>query len=437
VSGRLKVAGGRLVDPVAGTVAAEDLLVEGGRIAARGPAGAIDAEAEVIDARGLLVFPGLVDMHVHFREPGHEYKETIESGVAAAVAGGFTSVACMANTNPVNDSGAVTRFILECAALVGAARLYPVGALSVGLAGERLAEMGEMHRAGIVAVSDDGRPVMHGGLMRRALEYSRLFDLPVIAHEEDEHLCAGGDMNEGPTALRLGLRGRPAVAEEVMVARDVALAELTGARLHVAHVSTARAVDLVRAARARGVRVSAEATPHHLFLTDEAVGDYDTGAKMAPPLRTAADVEALRAGLADGTIEAVASDHAPHHQDEKDVEFEQAEFGIVGLETALGLGLRLVADGVLDLPALAARMSLGPARLLGLPAGTLEVGAPADVTLIDPDRRWKVAPHAFRSKSRNTPFEGWEFAGRPVLVMVGGKVVHDERPATPTLRVAS
>ena len=366
------------VDPRAGTVAADDLLLDDGRIAARARPAPSRRRRPSLDARGLLIFPGLVDMHVHLREPGQEYKETVATGVASALAGGFTSVACMANTSPVNDSGAVTRFILERAALAAGARVHPIGALSVGLKGERLAEIGEMHRAGIVAVSDDGRPVMDAALMRRALEYTQLFDLPVIAHDEDDALCCGGVMNEGPTALRLGLRGRPAVAEEVMVARDIGLTEVTGGRLHVAHVSTARAVELIRAARTRGVRVSAEATPHHLFLTEEAVGDYDTNAKMAPPLRTAADVAALRAAVADGTVEAIASDHAPHHQDEKDVEFDQAAFGIVGLETTLGLGLKLVADGVLDLPALAARLGAGPAGILGIPAGTLDVGVAAD-----------------------------------------------------------
>ncbi len=437
MSERTLVAGGRVVDPRAGTVAPEDLLLEAGRIAARGPGGSIDVEAAVLDARGLLVFPGLLDMHVHLREPGQEYKETVATGVAAALAGGFAAVACMANTSPVNDSGAVTRFILERAVMAGGARVHPIGAVSVGLAGERLAEIGEMHRAGIVAVSDDGKPVMDAGLMRRALEYTRLFDLPVIAHEEDEGLCCGGVMNEGVTSLRLGLRGRPAVAEEVMVARDIALAEATGGALHVAHASTARTVELIRGARARGVRVTAEATPHHLFLTEEAVGDYDTNAKMAPPLRTAADVAALRAGVADGTIEAIASDHAPHHQDEKDVEFDQAAFGIVGVETILGLGLKLVADGVLDLPQLAARLSTGPAGILRVPGGTLDVGVAADVTLVDPERRWKVAARSFKSKSRNTPFEGWELVGRAVAVLVGGRLVYDDRPATPTLRVAS
>ncbi len=437
MSERLLIAGGTVVDPVAGTTGPGDVRVEDGRIVAVGPPGTLGADARVLDARGLLVLPGLIDAHVHLREPGYEYKETIATGVRAALAGGFAAVACMANTNPPNDSGAVTQFILDRASAAGGARVYPIGAVSVGLAGERLAEFGEMRRAGIVAVSDDGRPVMDAGLMRRALEYAQLFDLPVIAHEEDRHLAAGGVMHEGLVSLRLGLRGIPAAAEEVMVARDLALAELTGGRLHVAHVSTAGSVALIRAARARGVRVTAEATPHHLFLTDEAVADYDPNAKMAPPLRPRADVEALRAAVADGTIEVIATDHAPHHRDEKEVEFEAAANGVIGLETALPLGLRLVAEGVLDLPTLVARLTVGPARALGLPGGTLAPGAPADLTLVDPERRWRVDPRQLRSRSRNTPFAGWEMVGRAVTVMVGGRVVYeDERPLA-ALRSAS
>ncbi|MCW5891519.1 MAG: dihydroorotase [bacterium] len=435
---RLLVANGTLVDPVARTSAPADLLVEGERVAAVGAPGTLEAaDATLVDARGLLVLPGLVDIHVHLREPGQEYKETVATGSAAALAGGFTTLATMANTNPVNDNGAVTQYVLERGRMVAGARVHAIGAVSVGLQGERMAEIGEMHRAGIVAVSDDGRPIMSASLMRHALEYTQLFGLPVIAHEEDDALCCGGVMNEGPTAVRLGLRGRPAAAEEVMIARDVALVELTGGHLHVAHLSTARGVELVRQAKARGLRVTAEVTPHHLFLTEEAVGDYDTNAKMAPPLRTRADVEALRQGLADGTIDAIATDHAPHHQDEKDCEFDEAAFGVVGLETALPLGLRLVAEGVLDLPTLVERMSVGPARILGLPAGTLAAGGLADLVLVDPERKWKVAARAFRSKGRNTPFEGWDVAGRALVTMVGGRILHDERAATPQLRVAS
>jgi len=436
---RLLVAGGTVVDPVAGRVAAGDVLVDGERIAATGAPGTLEAgDAAVLDARGLLVLPGLVDMHVHLREPGYEYKETIQTGVAAALAGGFTSLACMANTEPVNDSAAVTQYILDRARIAQGARVYPIGALSQGLKGERLAEIGEMHRSGIVGVSDDGRPVIDAALMRRALEYSSMFGLPVIAHEEEPHLAAGGAMNEGMTALRLGLRGIPAAAEEVMIARDLALARLTGGRLHVAHVSTRGAVALLREAKAQGLPVTAEVTPHHLFLTEEAVEGYGTNAKMAPPLRTKADVAALRAALADGTIDAIATDHAPHHHDEKEVEFDLAANGVVGLETALPLALRLVAEGVLDLPTLVARMTVGPARILKLPAGTLAPGAAADLTLVDPERRWRVEARAFRSKGRNTPFEGWDMTGRAVAVLVGGRLVHDERPATaPALRSAS
>lgn len=435
---RLLVANGTVVDPVARTSAPADVLVDGERIAAMGAPGSLEApDAPVLDARGLLVLPGLVDIHVHLREPGQEYKETVATGSAAALAGGFTTVATMANTNPVNDNGAVTQYVLERGRMVGGVRVHAIGAVSVGLQGERMAEIGEMHRAGIVAVSDDGRPIMNASLMRHALEYTRLFDLPVIAHEEDDALCCGGVMNEGPTAVRLGLRGRPAAAEEIMIARDVALVEVTGGHLHVAHLSTARGVELVRQAKARGLRVTAEVTPHHLFLTEEAVGDYDTNAKMAPPLRTKADVEAVRAGLADGTIDCIATDHAPHHQDEKDCEFDEAAFGIVGLETALPLGLRLVAEGVLDLPTLVARMSVGAARILKLDAGTLAPGALADLTLVDPERKWKVAARAFKSKGRSTPFDGWDVSGRALVTMVGGRILHDERAATPQLRVAS
>ena len=433
MSARLLIRGGTLVDPVAGTTAPGDVLVDDGRIVAAGAPGSLAAaDAGEYGARGLLVLPGLVDMHVHLREPGYEYKETIATGVKAALAGGFTSLACMANTDPVNDSAAVTQFIIDRARIAGGAHVYPIGALSLGLKGERLAEIGEMHRAGIVAVSDDGRPVMHAGLMRRALEYTRMFNLPIIAHEEDEHLANGGVMNEGTTALRLGLRGTPPAAEEVMIARDIALVRLTGGRLHLAHISTAGAVALVREAKAEGLPVTAEVTPHHLFLTEEAVEGYGTDAKMAPPLRTRADVDALRAALADGTIDAIATDHAPHHRDEKEIEFECAANGVVGLETALPLALRLVAEGVADLPTIVARMTVGPARVLGLPAGTLAAGAAADLTLVDPARRWRVEARSFRSKGRNTPFEGWDVSGRAVAVLVGGRLVHEERaPAAP------
>jgi dihydroorotase len=439
VSARLLIRGGTLVDPVARTAAPGDVLVDDGRIVATGAPGTLAAgDAAEYGARGLLVLPGLVDMHVHLREPGYEYKETIASGVKAALAGGFTSLACMANTEPVNDSAAVTQFIIDRARIAGGARVYPIGALSHGLKGERLAEIGEMHRAGIVAVSDDGHPVMHAGLMRRALEYTRMFDLPIIAHEEDEHLANGGVMNEGTTALRLGLRGTPAAAEEVMIARDIALVRLTGGRLHLAHVSTAGAAALVREAKADGLPITAEVTPHHLFLTEEAVEGYGTDAKMAPPLRTRADIDALRAALADGTIDAIATDHAPHHRDEKEVEFECAANGVVGLETALPLALRLVAEGVADLPTIIARMTVGPARVLRLPAGTLAAGAAADLTLVDPARRWRVEARSFRSKGRNTPFEGWDVSGRAVAVLVGGRLVHEERaPAAPLRSTAA
>ncbi|MET0153224.1 MAG: dihydroorotase [Candidatus Binatia bacterium] len=424
--GAIVIEGGRLIDPAAGIDAPRDLLLEDGKVRAVDGPGALHSAsaARRIDARGCWIVPGLIDLHCHLREPGYEYKETVATGTAAAVAGGFTALACMANTNPVNDSAAVTRFILERAAEAARARVYPIGALSQGLAGERLAEIGEMRAAGIVAVSDDGKPVADAGLMRHALEYCAMFGIPIVDHAEDPGL-AGGSMHEGRTSIRLGLRGIPAAAEEVIVSRDIALAELTGGRLHIAHASTRGTVDLVRAAKARGVRVTAEATPHHFTLTDEAVAEYDGNAKMNPPLRGADDCEALRAGLADGTIDVIATDHAPHHRDEKEVEFENAAFGIVGLETALPLSLRLVEERVLMPSDWVRRLSTKPAEILGVPGGTLQPGAIADVTVVSPAAEWRVEASALRSKSKNSPFLGWTMKGRALFTLVGGRVVYE------------
>jgi dihydroorotase len=419
------IHGGTVVDPANGVNGVYDVVVRDGIIAEVVGAGSGRdwAGGEAINATACLVVPGLIDIHVHLREPGYEYKETVETGTRAAVAGGFTAVACMANTSPVNDSAAVTDYIRERAAAAGLARVFPIGAVSKELKGEELAEIGEMHRAGIVAVSDDGMPIMNGGLMRRALEYTAMFGLPVIVHEEERTITAEGVMNEGVLSLRLGLKGMPAAAEEAMIARDIALLARTGGRLHVAHLSTAGSVELVRAAKRRGLAVTAEVTPHHFTLTEEAVDGYDSNAKMNPPLRTQADVDAVRSGLADGTIDAIATDHAPHHRDEKEVEFDQAANGIIGLETALPLALRLVDAAQIPLETIIAALTVNPARVLSLPHGTLSVGAPADVTVIDPQRTWKVDASRFHSKSRNTPFGGMEMRGQAVLTMVGGRVV--------------
>jgi dihydroorotase len=427
-AGRVVIRGGRVVDPAASFSEQADLYIEDGAIVGYDRPGSFAGleQAREIDATGLLVIPGLIDMHVHLREPGYEYKETVRTGCAAAAAGGFAAVACMANTNPVNDNAAVTKYILDQGRVAAGAEVFPIGAVSLGLRGETLAEIGEMQRAGIVAVSDDGQPIADSGLMRRALEYCRMFQMTLIAHEEDPHLAAGGVMNEGAIAHRLGLRGIPAAAEEAMVARDIALAELTGGRLHIAHVSTARAVEHVRQARARGTQVTAEAAPHHLWLDDEAVAEYDTNAKMNPPLRTAEDVAAVRVGLADGTVGVIASDHAPHHRDEKDVEFDAAAMGIVGLETTLPLVLALVRDNHLGLMDAVARLTTGPAAVLGIARGTLATGAVANVTVIDEGRRWTVDSAAFRSKGRNTPFHGWNVIGRAALTMVAGRIVYQE-----------
>lgn len=433
---RVVICGGTLIDPANTIDGLADMLIEDGVVRGVEPPGSFTsqlAEGEaatlVVRAEGLIVAPGFVDLHVHFREPGYEYKETVQTGAQSAVAGGFSTVACMANTNPVNDSGSVTRYIIEKAQAANLARVLPIGALSKGLQGEELAEIGEMVEAGIVAVSDDGRPVMDAQLMRRALEYCSMFQIPISVHEEDLNLAADGVMNEGPTALRLGLKGIPNAAEEVMIARDLTLAQLTGGRLHIAHVSSRGSVELIRQAKAAGLPVTAEVAPHHFTLTEAAVEGYNTNAKMAPPLRLAADVEAMQDGLQDGTLDAIATDHAPHHRDEKEVEFDQAAHGIVGLETALPLTLRLVEAGVLSVSEAVQKLSWNPARIFGLPYGTLSIGAPADVVIFDPHQAWHVTAETLHSKSRNTPFAGQEMKGRAVLTLVDGRVVYDRRKA--------
>jgi dihydroorotase len=424
----LCLRGGRVIDPRRGFDAEADVLLKDGAVGLVG-AGIADGVASgvrVVDVRGKWVVPGLIDLHTHLREPGQEYKEDIVTGTRAAAAGGFTAVCAMPNTTPPNDTRAVTELIVRRAREAGAVRVYPVGAITKGLGGESLAEMGELKEAGCVAVSDDGKPVMNAELMRRAMEYARTFGLTIVQHCEDLTLSAGGAMNEGPVATRAGIRAQPASAESAMVARDLELCALTGARYHVAHVSSAESVRLVREAKRRGLPVSCEVTPHHLTLTDEACAHYDTHAKCNPPLRGAADVEALRVGLGDGTIDAVATDHAPHSPVEKEVEFEQAAFGIIGLETAVPLVLELVRAGVLTPAAFVERLSAGPAALFGLPGGTLAAGSPGDVTVIDPEAAWTVDPGALRSRSHNTPFTGRALRGRAVMTIVGGAIVYPE-----------
>ncbi len=436
----VQIRGGHIVDPSQGIDGPGDIFIEDGKIKEivvqkSAPASSLASEGqkrvnekigdpgvETIEASGLYVFPGLIDMHVHLREPGFEHKETIRSGTEAAVRGGFTSVCCMPNTEPVNDNETVTEFILQTSGAEAACGVYPIGAITKGQRGEELAEMGMMRDSGCVAFSDDGRPVMNSLLMRRALEYSRVFNVPIISHCEDLTLSEGGAMNEGTTALLLGLGRIPSAAEEVMVARDVILAELTGGRLHIAHVSTEGSVRIIRQAKERGVRVTAETCPHYFSLTEDAVGNYDTNAKVNPPLRTRKDVEAIKEGLRDGTIDVIATDHAPHHRDEKLREFDKAPSGISGLETAMGLSLALVHEGILSMTQLVQKMALNPARILGLQKGTLRAGADADVVVVDSERGWTVDPEKFASTGKNTPFRGRVLKGIPVITVCRGRI---------------
>jgi dihydroorotase len=432
---KIIIKNGHIVDPSQEIDATGDVVIEAGKIKeiiletspGRVPDPGLDIQNfTVIDASGLHVFPGLVDMHVHLREPGFEYKETIKTGTMAAVHGGFTSVCCMPNTNPVNDNETVTEFILRKAYAEGACYVFPIGAITKGQKGEELAEMGMMAEAGCVAFSDDGRPVMNSLVMRRALEYSRSFDLPIISHAEDTDLSSGGVMNEGRVSLQLGLRGIPSEAEVVMIKRDIELAQLTGGRLHIAHVSTAGSVSAVREAKKAGLPVTAETCPHYFTLTEDAVKGYRTEAKVNPPLRTTGDIEAIREGLVDGTIDVIATDHAPHHKDEKLCEFDRAAFGISGLETALPLSLSLVREGVLTLSDIARKMSLNPSTILGLGKGSLKTGSDADITILDLKKGWKVEPERFLSKGKNTPFEGFVLEGLPVITICKGQVYERE-----------
>ena len=420
----LLIIGGRLIDPSQGIDETMDILIADGVVLELGHGLTAPEGTQSIDAKGLIVTPGLIDMHVHLRDPGLEYKEDITTGSRAAAAGGFTSVACMPNTSPVIDCKAITSYIINKARSEAVINVFPIGAITKGSKGESLAEMGELKEAGCVAVSDDGKPVASAELMRRALEYAKGVGITVISHSEEMSLVGDGVMNEGFVSTELGLKGIPWAAEDVAVAREVYLAEFTGAPVHIAHISTAGSARIIRNAKARGVHVTCETAPHYFTLTDEAVLGYNTNAKMNPPLRGASDVAAMKAALADGTIDAIATDHAPHHPDEKDVEFNIALNGIVGLETSLPLSLRLVDEGCLDLKALVSLMSCNPAKILGLERGTLKPGAVADVTIIDPLKQWQVIAEKLESKSKNTPFLGCDMKGAAAYTIVKGQVVH-------------
>jgi len=439
------IKNGHIIDPSQGIDRVGDILIEDGKIKevhiqgkeqrakppptppspsrgeGKGEGESLLSESRIIDAFGLIVIPGLIDMHVHLREPGFEYKETIKTGTMAAVKGGFTTVCCMPNTFPVNDNASVTELIIRKAAQEGLCTVFPIGAITKGQKGEELAEIGTMRKEGCIAFSDDGQPVMNSLIMRRALEYSKAFNVPVISHCEDLTLSEGGVMNEGLLSVTLGLSGIPAEAEMIMVYRDISLAELTGGRLHIAHVSTQGSVKLIRDAKKRGINVTAETCPHYFNLTQDAIKDFNTNAKVSPPLRTERDIEAIKEGLRDGTIDIIATDHAPHHKDEKQREFDMAPFGISGLETALSLSLKLVQKGILTINQLIEKMTLNPAKILRIDKGTLKVGSDADIVILDINKEYEVESERFASKKKNTPFEGWVLEGMPILTIYRGR----------------
>jgi dihydroorotase len=421
---KLLLKGGRVVDPRQNMDSVADVLVENGKIA-RIEKDITEEGARVIDVSNMLVVPGLIDMHVHLREPGFEYKETIETGSTSAVAGGFSSIACMANTNPVNDNKSVTDFIKRQANLADMANVYPVAALTMDQQGKVLTEFGDLKDSGAVALSDDGNPVMDSGLMRNALEYAHSLDIPVISHCEDSTLSAGGFMNEGFVSTELGLCGIPNIAEDVMVARDIAISAFTKAPVHIAHVSTSGSVGMIREAKRMGINVTAETAPHYFTLTDESLRGFSTDLKMYPPLRDAKDVEAVKEGLKDGTIDAIASDHAPHSSIEKNIEFEYAANGIIGMETSLPLCLKLVEEGILSINGLIEKMSANPSDILKIKKGTLRPGSDADITVVDMNKTWTVDKHKFLSKSRNCPFDGWTLKGKAVITVVNGKIKYE------------
>jgi dihydroorotase len=431
---KLLLTGARIIDPSQNTDARLDIFLENGKISRVGAnlsRSTKSKESEkitkIIDLQGMLIVPGLIDMHTHLRQPGHEYKETIATGAAAAVAGGFTSIACMPNTNPVNDNRSITEFIMRKAAEVSLANIYPIGAISINSAGSQLTEFWDLKEAGIVGISDDGRPVMDAALMRRAMEYAHSLQLPVISHCEDINLSANGLMNEGYYATVLGLNGIPSIAEETMVSRDILIAEFTRTAVHIAHVSTAGSVRLIREAKKRGIKVTAETAPHYFTLSDESLQGYDTNFKVNPPLRSEQDVAAIKKGLSDGTIDVIACDHAPHGRTDKEVEFAYAANGISGLETSLALSINLIKEKILTWPELIIKMAVNPARILNLKKGTLQEGADADMTVIDPLREWVVDVQSFRSRGKNSPFNGYRVQGKAILTIVGGEIKYDAR----------